>query len=199
MHQERAEEGQRKTWRFPQWDSWLLAEQGDQEIAEQQIQREQAGMFLHQAGVSVVVACTPARISAGIQRVGIVVCLLKGEMQSVRQAEQETPPSQTYPPEYANSTECAKQPPECAKQQATQASRGKMALSSAESTVAAEWQAQLLAIASDLLYWKGGLKVLRQARLPKWRGCFQWQIEAKIEALQAEYATLRAEAAKEGG
>ena len=55
------------------------------------------------------------------------------------------------------------------------------------------------ALASDLLYWKGGLKVLRQAQLPKWRGCFQWQIEAKIEALQAEYARLRAEAAKPDG
>ncbi|HLW02967.1 MAG TPA: hypothetical protein VKT82_30205 [Ktedonobacterales bacterium] len=54
------------------------------------------------------------------------------------------------------------------------------------------------AIASDLLYWKGGLKVLRQARLPKWRGCFQWQIDAKIEALQAEYDRLRAEAGEWG-
>jgi hypothetical protein len=50
-----------------------------------------------------------------------------------------------------------------------------------------------------LLYWKGGLKVLRQAELPKWRGSFQWQIEAKIEALQTAYVRLRAEAAKEGG
>jgi hypothetical protein len=64
---------------------------------------------------------------------------------------------------------------------------------------AAERQAQLRAIASDLLYWKGGLKVLKQARLPKWRGCFHWQIEAMIEALQTEYATLRAEVANEGG
>jgi hypothetical protein len=55
------------------------------------------------------------------------------------------------------------------------------------------------AIASDLLYWKGGLKVLRQAQLPKWRGSFQWQIEAKIEALQAEYARLHAEVAKPDG
>ena len=47
-----------------------------------------------------------------------------------------------------------------------------------------------------LLSWKGGLKVLLQARLPKWRGLFKWQIEAKIEALQAEYAKLHAEAAK---
>ena len=62
-----------------------------------------------------------------------------------------------------------------------------------------ERQKQLHAIASDLLYWKGGLKVLRQAQLPKWRGHFKWQIEAKIEALQAEYATLRAESANEGG
>jgi hypothetical protein len=69
----------------------------------------------------------------------------------------------------------------------------------ADGNEAGERQAQSTAIASDLLYWKGGLEVLRQARLPKWRGCFQWQIEAKIEALQAAYATLRAEAAKEGG
>jgi hypothetical protein len=50
-----------------------------------------------------------------------------------------------------------------------------------------------------LLYWRQGLKVLRQARLPKWRGCFKWPIEAKIEALQTAYTTLRAEAANEGG
>ncbi len=47
--------------------------------------------------------------------------------------------------------------------------------------------------------WKGGLKVLRQAQLPTWRGYFKWQIEAKIEALQTEYATLRAEDAKPDG
>ena len=41
--------------------------------------------------------------------------------------------------------------------------------------------------------------VPRQTQLPKWRGSFKWQIEAKIEALQAEYATLRAEAAKPDG
>ena len=59
--------------------------------------------------------------------------------------------------------------------------------------------AQLRTIASDLLYWKGGLKVLRKAQLPNRRGCFQWQIEAKIEALQAAYARLRAEGAKPDG
>jgi hypothetical protein len=48
------------------------------------------------------------------------------------------------------------------------------------------------------LNWKGGLNVLRQAQLPNWRGSFKWQIEAKIEALQAEYTRLRAEAANEG-
>ena len=69
-------------------------------------------------------------------------------------------------------------------------------LLSAETTPADERQAQLRTIASDLLYWKGGLKVLKQARLPKWRGSFQWQIEAQIEALRAAYARLRAEAAK---
>jgi hypothetical protein len=43
------------------------------------------------------------------------------------------------------------------------------------------------------------VKVLRQAKFPKWRGSFKWQIEAKIEALQAAYARLRAEAAKPDG
>jgi hypothetical protein len=37
------------------------------------------------------------------------------------------------------------------------------------------------------------------AHLPKWRGCFQWQIEAQIEVLQAEDARLRAETAKPEG
>ena len=55
-------------------------------------------------------------------------------------------------------------------------------------TAAGERQAQLRVIASDLLYWKGRLRVLRQAQLPKWRGSFQWQIEAKIEVVQAGYA-----------
>jgi hypothetical protein len=50
-----------------------------------------------------------------------------------------------------------------------------------------------------LLSWKGGLKVLRQAQLPKWRGYFKWQIEAKLEDLQTEYAKLRAAAAKPDG
>jgi hypothetical protein len=54
----------------------------------------------------------------------------------------------------------------------------------------------LRAVAIDLLYWKGGLKVLRQAQFPKWRGCFKWQIEAQIEALRTAYARLRAEGAK---
>ena len=62
-----------------------------------------------------------------------------------------------------------------------------------------ERQEQLRTIASELMYWKGGLKVLRQAQLPKGWGYFKWQIEAKIEALQAAYARLRAEAAKERG
>ena len=65
----------------------------------------------------------------------------------------------------------------------------------AEGNETGERQAQLHTIASDLLYWKGGLKVLRQAPLPKWRGSFRWQIEAKTEALQAVYARLRTEAA----
>ena len=66
-------------------------------------------------------------------------------------------------------------------------------------SAADERQAQLHTMASDLTYWRGGLKVLRQAQLPKWRGYFKWQIEAQIEALQAAYARLRTEAADEGG
>ena len=96
-------------------------------------------------------------------------------------------------------TESAKQQPETAKQQAVPASRGEAAQPPPETTTADEQQAQLRAIASDLLYWKGGLKVLRQAQLPKWRGSFKWQIEAKIEALQTVYARLRAEVANGGG
>ena len=68
-----------------------------------------------------------------------------------------------------------------------------------ETAATDERQAQLRAIASDLLYWKGGLKVLRQAQLPTWRGSFKWQIEAKIEALLAAYAKVQAENAKKGG
>lgn len=103
-----------------------------------------------------------------------------------RQAEQETPPSQTSPPEYAM-------------QRAALASSEGAALLPAEATAADERQAQLRSIASDLLSWKGGLKVLWQAQLPKWRGSFKWQIEAKIEAVQAEYARLRTESTREGG
>ena len=73
------------------------------------------------------------------------------------------------------------------------------ALPAAEIAATDERKAQLRAIASELRYWKGGLKVLRMAQLPKWRGSFQWQIEAQIEALQAAYARLRAEAAKPDG
>jgi hypothetical protein len=102
------------------------------------------------------------------------------------QAEQDTPPTQSSPSEFA-------------KQRATPASEEETALPTAEVPATDERQAQLRAIASDLLYWKGGLKVLRQARLPKWRGCFQWQIEAKVEALQAEYTRLRAESATPDG
>jgi len=71
--------------------------------------------------------------------------------------------------------------------------------SPAEGTAAGERQVQLRTIASDLLNCKGGLKVLCQAQLPTWRGMFKWQIEAKIEALQAEYAKVRAECAKPDG
>ncbi len=107
---------------------------------------------------------------------------VKAAEERLHEAEQETSPSS------AESSEVATQEEE-------HSSDVEVAPSSAEDTVAGERQAQLRAIASDLLYWKGGLKVLRQAQLPKWRGSFQWQ----IEALQAAYARLRAEVAKEGG
>ncbi len=104
-----------------------------------------------------------------------------------RQAEQDTLPTQSSPPVFA------KQPPEFAKQWVASASEGEAVSPLAETAVADERQAQLCAIASDLLYWKGGLKVLKQAR-SRWRGYFQWQ----IEALQAADAKMRAEVAKEG-
>ena len=103
----------------------------------------------------------------------------------LRQVEQAAPPAQTSPPEFA-------------KQRAAPGSEAGTDRPPAEGA-AGEQQAQLRTIASELLYWKGGLKVLRQARLLKWRGCFQWQIEAKIETLQAAYARLHAEAAKPDG
>ena len=74
-----------------------------------------------------------------------------------------------------------------------------MAQPVAEMAEADERRAQPRAIASNLLYWKGGLKVLRQAQLPKWRGSFMCQIEARMEALQAAHARLRAEIAKTDG
>jgi len=104
----------------------------------------------------------------------------------LRQAEQDMLPSQSSPPEFA-------------KQRTLQASDKRVTPPAAETTEAGGRQSQLRAIASDLLYWKGGLNVLRQAQLPKWRGYFQWQIEAKIEALQAEVARLRPEAGKQDG
>ena len=119
--------------------------------------------------------------------------LVQAAEERLHQAEQETSLFPDVLPE------CAKQPPECAKQQTGQASEEGATLPPVEMAAADERQAQLRTIASDLLYWKGGLKVLKQARLTKWRGSFQWQIEAKIEALQAEHARLHAEAAKEGG
>jgi hypothetical protein len=111
----------------------------------------------------------------------------------LRQAEQDTPPSPAAPPE------CAKHPPACAKPQAAPASEEDTAPALADVKEAGERQERLRDVASELLYWKSGLKVIRQAQLPKWRGSFKWQIEAKIEALQAEYATLRAECAKPDG
>jgi hypothetical protein len=104
----------------------------------------------------------------------------------LRQAEQDRPPSLSEPVEYA-------------KQQEEPATEEGTVMTLAEGSPADERQAQLRAIASDLIYWKGGLKVLRQAQLPKWRGLFKWQIEAKIEALQAEYAKVRVVCAKPDG
>ena|SRR5579862_4616096 len=98
----------------------------------------------------------------------------------LRQAEQGTQPSPIDP------LECAKQAEEHSCDEET-------CLPATKNTEAGERQERLRAIASELLYWKGGLKVLRQAQLPKWRGRFQWQIEAKIESLQAEFARVRAE------
>ena len=72
----------------------------------------------------------------------------------LRQAEQDTPPSQSELVEYA-------------KPQEEQSNEGETVLPPAECSAADERQAQLRALASDLLYWKGGLKVLRQAQLPK--------------------------------
>ena len=111
----------------------------------------------------------------------------------LRQAEQDTPPSQSSPSEFA------KQQPQTANQHEAPSSHEGTAPPATEHHETDERQAQLRTITTDLLYWKGGLKVLRQAQLPKWRGYFKWQIEAQIEALQAEVARLRAEVAKEGG
>ena len=111
---------------------------------------------------------------------------MKAAEARLRQAEQERLPSPTSPPEDA-------------KQQAAPASKGGRVQPTAETAEADERQAQLRAIVGDLISWRDGLKVLRQAQLPKWRGYFKWQIEEKIEALQTEYAKLRAEAAKPAG
>ena len=91
------------------------------------------------------------------------------------------------------------EPPEYARQAEAQASEGGTVLPTAEVTEGDERQKHLRAIAGDLMYWRDGLKVLRQAQLPKWRGSFKWHMEAKIEALQAEYAKLRAEVVKPDG
>src|SRR5579862_9201538 len=112
----------------------------------------------------------------------------------LRQGEQHMLSSPAQPPECANKAEYAKTPV-YAKQQEEQNADPP----SPTTTTADERQERLHAVAEDLLYWKGGLKVLRQARLPKWRGSFKWQIEAKVEALQAAYATVRAEAVKSDG
>jgi hypothetical protein len=104
----------------------------------------------------------------------------------LRHAEQDASPSPTKPPENAKPREA-------------QAHTGGTHTPPAEGTTADERQEQLWAIARDLIYWREGLKVLQQACLPKWRGYFKWQIEAKIELLQTEYAKLRAECAKPDG
>lgn len=90
-----------------------------------------------------------------------------------------------------NQRECARTL-EYAKQKEAQADMGEAARPLAETATTDERKAKLREIASDLLYWKVGLKVLRQAQLPKWRGSFTWQ----IEALQTAHARLRAETAK---
>ena len=84
-------------------------------------------------------------------------------------------------------------------QRAAPASKEDTTPTPVEVTEAGERQERLRAVAGELVYWRGGLKVLRQAQLSKWRGSFKWQIEAQIEALQAEYARLRAESAKPDG
>jgi hypothetical protein len=65
--------------------------------------------------------------------------------------------------------------------------------------IADERQERLSTLASEVIYWREGLKVLRMAQLPKWQGYFKWQIEAKLEALQTEHAKLHAESAKPDG
>ena len=66
----------------------------------------------------------------------------------LRQAEQDTPPSPAQPPEYS-------------KQAEVHSSEEGAASPTAEVTEAGERQEYLRAIASDLLYWRDGLKVLR--------------------------------------
>ena len=119
-----------------------------------------------------------ARHEQASRTMGSLYRQVQSDEARLRQAEQDTPPAQTSPSE-------------CAKQREEQVSEGEIVLPAAGSAAADGRQAKLGAIASDLLYWKGGLKVLRQAQLPKWRGSFQWQIEAQIEALQAGNARLR--------
>ncbi len=104
----------------------------------------------------------------------------------LRQAEQAAPPSLAEPTEHAR--------------QANAKANGRGEVPpTAKIATADERQEQLRSIAGELIYWRDGLKVLRQAQLPKWRGLFKWQIEAKIEALQTEYAKLRAEVARPDG
>lgn len=119
---------------------------------------------------------------------------VKAAEERLHQAEQDTAPSQTSPSETAKQQEAS----EFAKQHVALSSYEGTAPPATENHETDERQERLRVVAGDLMYWKGGLKVLKQARLPKWRGYFQWQIEAKIETLQAEYAKLRAEAANGG-
>ena len=162
-------------------------EGGEKEEEEQEEQPDLVTLRNDYAALSQQLAQLDVRKQAG--QWARLYKQVKAAEACLRQAEQDISPFQNSPPE------CAKHQSEYAKQQAAPTSRRAAILPSAETAEADEQQAQLRAIASDLLYWKGGLKVLRQAQFPKW-GYFTWQIEAKIEALQTAYAKVRAACAK---
>ena len=160
----------------------FLSEEEDQE--DQEAQPDLVTLRIEYAALSQHLEQLDARKQAG-QWARLYKQVQAAEAR-LRQAEQDTPPS---PSESA----------EDVKQHEDQANEGGTALSPADGSPSDRLQAQLRAIVNDLIYWKSGLKVLRQAQLPKWRGSFKWQIEAKIEALQQEYAKMRAECAKPDG